>query len=60
MLRGMKQQVAFCATSVVVGLFLPACSRGGGDFTLTDLDGRSVSLSDFQGKVVLLSFRAVG
>jgi peroxiredoxin len=32
--------------------------RGGKDFTLKDLDGKTVRLADYQGKVVLLEFWA--
>ncbi len=30
------------------------------DFTLDDLDGRQVTLSDFKGKPILLTFWGVG
>lgn len=43
-----------------------ACSRGGAieigesakDFTLNDLDGKAVQLSDFKGKAIILNFFA--
>ena len=51
--------------AALVGLFL-ALAVGGpalagdkaGDFTLRDIDGNSVSLSDYEGKVVVMSFWA--
>lgn len=33
-------------------------SSGGGDFTLNDLSGNEVSLSDYRGKIVVLNFWA--
>ncbi len=33
-------------------------STGGGDFTLNDLSGKEVSLSDYTGKIVILNFWA--
>ncbi len=51
--------------SMFVGIFLlvgcqggVAEDRGAPDFTLSDINGRSVSLSDFRGKVVILDFFA--
>jgi cytochrome c biogenesis protein CcmG/thiol:disulfide interchange protein DsbE len=49
-----------------IGTILSGCSDGGPekgrtaapDFTLRDISGREVSLSDFRGKVVLLDFWA--
>ena len=35
---------------------LPVYDKWGGDFTLTDQNGLEVSLSDFKGKVILLTF----
>ena len=53
-----------CTTLAVAYIFLSAAGtqplvRQGStapEFTLTDLDGRRVSLSDFHGSVVLLNF----
>jgi len=36
----------------------PASAASASDFTLRDLDGRTVTLSSFKGKVVILSFWA--
>jgi len=48
----------------VAGLGLTGCAAGrtgpAPDFTLPDLQGHDVSLSDFKGKPVLLVFWAVG
>lgn len=52
---------------IMLALFMVgACSKGNAvevgqpapDFSLTDLDGKTVSLSDFKGKVVILDFFA--
>ncbi len=51
---------AWSAVLIAAGLNLAGCSRGGGDFTLTSVSGAPVSLSEQRGKVVLLSFGAVG
>jgi thiol-disulfide isomerase/thioredoxin len=40
------------------GFAVPAREVASSDFTLSSLDGRSVSLSDFRGKLVILSFWA--
>lgn len=52
--------------SLTLGLVITGCSGGSSttaivgkkapDFTLQDLDGQSVSLSDFEGKPVLINF----
>lgn len=54
------------ACLVFVLILLPGCvdkndsasGKIGGDFTLQDLNGNNVSLSDYRGKVVLLEFWA--
>ena len=49
------------ALALAIALAAAAPAHAGGkapDFTLPDLDGRNVSLSDFSGKVVVLSFWA--
>ena len=51
---------------VIIALVLGACSQGGAveigeeapDFSLKDMDGKTVNLSDFKGKVVILDFFA--
>jgi peroxiredoxin len=55
-----------CTPSTGPGASAPTAGGGGGvaqgaaatDFTLRDVDGRSVSLSDYTGKVVLIDFWA--
>lgn len=63
----MKGFKLICVIALVLGLSLTgACSKSGAveigekapDFSLTDLDGKTVSLSDFKGKVVILDFFA--
>lgn len=43
---------------LALGLFVPAHAEPPADFTLNDLDGRSVSLSDFRGRWVIVNFWA--
>jgi peroxiredoxin len=64
MLRWFKCLVVlFCAGLTTAGLS-PSVAHAGsgsgptGDFTLNDLSGKAVSLSDFRGKVVVISFWA--
>jgi len=49
--------VAACATTAATGLGAGQCAP---NFTLSDLHGRRVSLTDFRGHPVLLHFWAVG
>jgi len=61
--------VSLTVSVVIIGLMvLPGCGLAPApevgcpapDFILTGLDGNTVSLSDFRGKVVLLNFWAIG
>ncbi len=54
---------------IIIGMLLlsscgpeaaPEIGHPAPDFTLNDLDGNEVSLSDFRGKVVFLNFWAIG
>jgi peroxiredoxin len=51
---------AFVATAVLLGLSLsaPASAKGSIDFTVRDLSGKYVRLSDYKGKLVEISFWA--
>jgi hypothetical protein len=55
-----------CAYLAVAGATISGCARptlvgkSAPNFTLKDLSGREVSLSDYRGKPVLLAFWAVG
>ncbi|NOT00992.1 MAG: redoxin domain-containing protein [Phycisphaerales bacterium] len=54
---------AMAATGTVLaagGLVAMTGCKPGGDFSLNDLDGKKVSLGDFRGKTVLVTFWAVG
>ena len=51
--------LAALVVSAAVASALAGCAPRG-DFTLANLQGQRVSLSDQQGKVVLLSFWAAG
>ena len=67
-----KKTLLWLGVFVLVGLYLypvikgriafangrPAVNETAPDFTLTDLNGKRVTLSDFRGKVVLLNFWA--
>jgi peroxiredoxin len=49
------------AMALILSLALATTAAAGGkasDFTLKDIDGRNVSLSDYEGKVVIISFWA--
>ena len=52
-LAGAGLSGAGCSQSIATGRVAP-------DFSLSDLDGKSVSLSSQKGSVVLLTFWAVG
>jgi len=44
---------------IIISFFIfTGCKSSYGDFTLMDLDGDEVSLSDFNGKIVILNFWA--
>lgn len=44
---------------IIISFFIFAgCKSSYGDFTLMDLDGNEMSLSDFNGKIVVLNFWA--
>jgi len=44
---------------IIISFFIfTGCKSTSGDFTLTDLDGNEISLSDFNGKVLILNFWA--
>ena len=44
---------------IIISLFIfTGCKSTSGDFTLMDLDGNAISLSDFNGKVLILNFWA--
>ena len=64
-----KRIVLLTLVVIISGLLLaagcgleaaPEIGHPAPDFTLTDLDGNEVNLSDFRGKVVFLNFWAVG
>jgi len=72
MILGVRMRYLLCALSIVVWLGLAACSSPSKessagpptvgqiapDFTLGDLGGKPVSLSDFRGKVIIVNFWA--
>lgn len=44
---------------IIISFFIfTGCKSSYGDFTLMDLDGNEISLSDFNGKVLILNFWA--
>jgi len=44
---------------IIISFFIfTGCKSTSGDFTLMDLDGNEISLSDFNGKVLILNFWA--
>jgi len=44
---------------IIISFFIfTGCKSSYGDFTLMDLDGNEMSLSDFNGKIVVLNFWA--
>ncbi len=56
----MKARVClYLAMSIGVGISLAGCAPRR-EFRLKDVDGKDVSLADYRGKTVLLSFWAVG
>lgn len=60
MTRSLANRIGL-ATALILSLALATTAAAGGkasDFTLKDIDGRNVSLSDYEGKVVILSFWA--
>jgi len=57
----MKKYVVFLVSSLVVFLLISCKSKEltiAPDFTLQDINGNEVTLSDFKGKVVILNFWA--
>jgi cytochrome oxidase Cu insertion factor (SCO1/SenC/PrrC family) len=50
--------VPFLASQAVVGLTAEAKKEKAPEFVLTTLDSKKISLSDFQGKPILLKFIA--
>ncbi len=55
----LRAPLSALALAITLAAAAPALAGGKApDFTLPDLDGRNVSLSDFSGKVVVLSFWA--
>ncbi len=54
--------IALIILAMIIGSIYLLSMRGGEkapDFTLTDIDGNEFSLSDFEGKVVVIDFMAV-
>lgn len=55
------QVLALCLTLLASGLYSPsaqAIGEAAPDFSLRDINGQQVSLSDYEGKVVLINFWA--
>ncbi|GAG71093.1 unnamed protein product [marine sediment metagenome] len=50
--------VAFVISAIISLFILTGCKSSYGDFKLMDLDGNEMSLSDFNGKIVVLNFWA--
>jgi len=50
--------IAFVISALIIFFIFTGCKSSYGDFKLMDLDGNEMSLSDFNGKIVVLNFWA--